>query len=172
MESKRTLFVLLVATSLFSCNSSREASSNFRVVRSDHTISGVSSYPVAVDPSKVGAYPADTHSGAGYFYDDVLEYRVWLNPKQGAEPRNGNSDYFVAFAQYEPAESFSKNSPGTEEPIVLVRQLEWISEPQHGHFIPMKEPRITEWQVKWLNGNKRAANSIQEFLKHPREAGP
>jgi hypothetical protein len=97
---------------------------------------------------------------------------VWLNPKKGAKPLNGNSDYFVAFAQYEPAAAFSKATPGAEDPIVLVRQLEWISEPQHGHFIPKKEERITEWQVQWLTSNKRGPSSIQEFMKHPREAGP
>jgi hypothetical protein len=50
--------------------------------------------------------------------------------------------------------------------------LEWISEPQHGQFIAMNEERITEWQVQWLKDNKRGPNSIQEFLKHPKEAGP
>jgi len=133
---------------------------------------GRSAYPIAVDPQKVGTFPADTHSGAGYFYDDVLEYRVWLNPKNGAQTMNGNSDYCVAFAQYEPAKQFSESAAGAESPIVLVRQLEWINESEHGHFIPEKEERITEWQVRWLDGNKRGPNSIRDFLKHPREEGP
>lgn len=42
-----------------------------------------SAYPFAVDVKKVGSYPALTKSGAGYFYDDVLEYRVWINPAEG-----------------------------------------------------------------------------------------
>ena len=33
-------------------------------------------YPPAAYPEKVGTYPALCHSGGGYFYDDVLEYRV------------------------------------------------------------------------------------------------
>src|SRR5438045_1271580 len=68
--------------------------------------------------------------------------------------------------------NFRSRAAGAESPIVLVRQLEWISEPEHGYFIPEKEERITEWQVQWLAGNKRGPNSIQEFLKHPRENGP
>jgi putative acetyltransferase len=169
---RHSFSILVAATFLFACNRMRESSSDFVIVRADRTISGSSAYPVAVDLGRVGHYPPDTHSGAGYFYDDVLEYRVWLNPKKGAKPLNGNSDYYMAFAQYESAAAFSKATPGAESPIVLVRQLEWISEPQHGHFIPQKEERITEWQVQWLTGNKRGLNSIPEFMKHPREAGP
>ena len=169
----KLLLAIFAAAFLVSCNRAHnQASSNFVVVRSDHTILGSSAYPVAVDPGKVGTYPADTHSGAGYFYDDVLEYRVWLNPENGAARLNGGSDYFVAFAQYEPAEKFAKGTPGAEQPVVLVRQLEWISEPERGRFIPMKVERITEWQVQWLTGNKRTANSIQEFMRNPREAVP
>ncbi len=130
------------------------------------------SIPSAVDPSKVGTYQADTKSGAGYFYDDVLEYRVWLHPHKGAKPLNGSDDYFVAFAQYEPALAFSNTTAGAEDPIVLVRQIECIHEPEHGRFIAMKEERVTEWQVQWLPANKRSLTSIQEFLKHPKEAGP
>jgi hypothetical protein len=56
----------------------------------------------------VGTYPTDTKSGAGYFYDDVLEYRVWMHPEKGAAPFNGTNDYMAAFAQYEAAETFSR----------------------------------------------------------------
>lgn len=156
---------------LCSCNHS-QPSSNFVVVHANREITAPSAYPLAVDPGRVGTYSPDTSSGAGYFYDEVLEYRVWLHPENGAAPLNGTHDYFVAFAQYEVADAYSKNTPGAEEPLVLVRQLEWISEPEHGRFIPEKGERITEWQVKWLSNNKKTSNSIQEFLKHPREAGP
>jgi hypothetical protein len=57
-------------------------------------------------------YLPDTKSGAGYFYDDVLEYQVWLHPEKGAKALNGTKDYFVAFAQYEHARAFSETSPG------------------------------------------------------------
>ncbi len=89
------------------------------MIRADRTVSAVSAYPIAVDPSKVGTYASDTKSGAGYFYDDVLEYRVWLHPDKGAAPLNGDKDYFVTFAEYETAQAFSKSTAGTEQPIVL-----------------------------------------------------
>ena len=44
----------------------------------------VSKYPLAIDENMVGEYPALVKSGAGYFYDDVLEYRVWCHPERGA----------------------------------------------------------------------------------------
>lgn len=125
-----------------------------------------------MDPSRVGRYPPDANSGAGYFYDDVLEYRVWFHPENGAAGLNGKNDYCVAFAQYEQAQACSRTTPGAEEPLVLVLQREWIGEPEHGHFIPEKGERVTEWQVKWLPGHKRSAQSIKEFMEHPVEAGP
>jgi hypothetical protein len=100
----------------------------------DRTISGQSEYPIAVDPAQVGKYPARAKSGAGYFYDDVLEYRVWLHPKRGAPKKNGNSVYFFAFAQYEKALAFSRQSKGAEEPLALIRQLKHINEPEPGVF--------------------------------------
>jgi hypothetical protein len=146
----------------------KESDSDFKLIRADRQVSRASSYPLAVDPNRVGTYPAETKSGAGYFYDDVLEYRVWLHPERGAERLNGDNDYFLAFAQFERAEAFSKTTPGAGEPLALVRQLEWIDEPQAGHYIPKKGTRITEWQVRWLAADKRNPESIQEFMKHPR----
>ncbi len=139
------------------------------MVYADRDVSGSSIYPMAVDPNLVGSFSPDPASGGGYFYDEVLEYRVWLNPDKGATRRNGDSDYFEAFAQYEKAEEFSKSSAGAEEPIVLVRQLEWIDEPNPGHYIPEKVERITEWKVRWLESSKRTAGCIQEFMKHPKK---
>src|ERR1043165_4664106 len=116
-----------------------------------------SSFPLAAYPEKVGSYPALTKSGAGYFYDDVLEYRVWIHPK-------GGNDYYKAFACYEPAVAFSKETSGAEDPLVLVRQLEWINEPEPGKFEVKSEERITEWQVSWLSAQKRNKDSISKFL--------
>jgi hypothetical protein len=144
---------------------------HFVMAHADHDISGPSAYPLAVNPNLVGTYPSNSKSGSGYFYDDVLEYRVWLNPESGAKELNGGSDYYEAFAQYEKAKEFSKANSGAEEPLVLVRQVEWINEPEPGHFIWEKGERITEWQVQWLAGTKRTAESIKDFLKHPTSAG-
>jgi len=107
-------------------------------------------------------------SGAGYFYDDVLEYRVWLHPEHGAIPLNGDQDYYYAFAEYEKAKSFSTASTGAEPPLVLVRQLEYINEPTLGRYEAVRSERITEWQVDWLAEDKRGPTSIEDFLKNPR----
>ena len=40
-------------------------------------------------------------SGAGYFYDDVLEYRVWVHPEAGGEDLHDGDDYFLAFAKFD-----------------------------------------------------------------------
>jgi hypothetical protein len=163
------LLALAGAVYLSACNHGTPPSSSVDV-RPDRQIAGSSAYPVAVDPSHVGNYSPNAKSGGGYFYDDLLEYRVWI--ETGATQINNGNDYFVAFAQYENADRFSKSTPNAEPPLALVRQLEWIDEPQRGHFIPKKEERIAEWQVGWLQGHKRTPNSIEEFMKHPREEGP
>jgi hypothetical protein len=172
MGGKCQILSVLAGTLLLSACNQNEPPSTFTVVRADRQIIGPSKYPLAADVARVGTYPPHTKSGAGYFYDEVLEFRVWLNPAKGAEPLNGKNDYFVAFAQYEVADRFSKRTSGAEAPLVLVHQLEWIDEPERGHFIPEKGERITEWQVAWLEDNKRTAESIREFMKHPKEAGP
>jgi hypothetical protein len=142
----------------------------FALARADRSVSAPSAYPLAVDSRRVGTYPPETSSGAGYFYDEVLEYRVWFHPENGAMPLNGNGDYFVAFAQYEKANALSKAARGAEEPLVLVRQIEWIDEPEPSQYVRKNEERITEWQVAWLAGSKRTVESITDFLKHPRPA--
>jgi putative acetyltransferase len=146
----------------------KRESPHFILVHADHEISDSSAYPLAVNPNLVGSYPISVGSGAGYFYDEILEYRVWLNPSNGAEKLNGDSDYCEAFAQYEKAKEFSTVNKGVEEPLVLVRQIEWISEPEPGHYIPEKGERLAEWQIPWLDGNKGTSESIQEFIKHPK----
>ncbi|WP_265595955.1 GCN5 family acetyltransferase [Verrucomicrobium sp. BvORR106] len=132
----------------------------------DQSVSGISEHPLAVVAAKVGTYPALVKSGAGYFYDDVLEYRVWMHPERGAPSLDEEGgDYFVAFAQYEKALAFSKASPGAEEPLVLVRQMEYINEPEEGVYEAAKDERLTEWRVEWLEGSKRQPDSIEKFLR-------
>lgn len=131
----------------------------------DRTVVASSQYPTSVDPGRVGSYPALTKSGAGYFYDDVLEYRVWIHPKGGGD------DCYRAFASYELALQFSKATAGAEEPLVLVRQKRWINEPEKGKFEVRSDERITEWQTRWLSQDtKRAEDSIERFLKKKMEA--
>ncbi len=125
----------------------------------------MSNFPTAVDEKMVGEYPAETKSGGGYFYDDVLEYRVWCRPWLGAPDEFDGEIYYYAFSSFEAAKEFSHNTKGSEQPLVLVRQLEWIDEPTPGQFIPMKGERITEWLVEWLQGNKRAEQTISQFIE-------
>lgn len=141
------------------------ANAAFNVAEADRVVFGETKFPVPAEPEKVGTYPALVKSGAGYFYDEVLEYRVWLHPERGAFRRNGGNDYFVAFAQYERALVFSQRSKGAEEPIVLIRQSKYINESIPGKFEVVNGERLTEWQVQWLVGSKRTPGAIERFMK-------
>lgn len=136
----------------------------FGVAHVDQGVDADSVYPVAFDPSRVGSFAGRSKSGAGYFYDEVLEYRVWFHPERGAKDVALGEDYFAAFARFEAAEEYSRVMPGAEEPLVLVRQLEWIDEPQPGQFVVKRGERITEWLPAWLPGSKRSREAIKEFL--------
>jgi hypothetical protein len=93
---------------------------------------------------------------------------TFWNTVCGSYPAGGGADRYAAFAQYEKALEFSKATPKAEEPLVLVRQREWIDEPEPSHYIPKSGERIAERDVKWLAADKRTPNSIADFLKHPR----
>jgi hypothetical protein len=136
----------------------------FSAAHVDRSIRGSTGYPVAVDPARVGTYAGAVKSGAGYFYDEVLEYRVWMHPEHGAPPLAGDADYFAAFARYETAAKYSSNASGAEDPIALIRQRESVNEPTPGHFEWDKKERVTEWQVDWLKGAHREPRSIPDFL--------
>ena len=150
--------VLLVIVSVY-------AGADFNAVSADRTISGSSAYPTAIHPAQVASYPGSVKSGAGYFYDDVLEYRVWLHPERGAASKGSGGDYFMAFAQYERALAYSRQSEGAEGPLVLVRQLKHVNEPQPGVFEVIAGERLTEWQVPWLAGSKRTPGAIETFMR-------
>src|SRR5882762_10367581 len=128
------LAIGVVTACIIACNSRQVP----QPVRADHSASSASAYPLAVEPNRVGKYPSETKSGAGYFYDDVLEYRVWFYPEGGGDDR------YAAFAQYKQALAFSKTTPDAEEPLVLVRQRQWVEEPDPGHYVPKSGERITE----------------------------
>jgi hypothetical protein len=115
-------------------------------------------FPAVKDLKKVGTYEARSKSGGGYFYDDVLEYRVWVHPLEG-------DDYYYAFPNYEEALEFSKDTQNAEEPLVLVYQQECIDEPEEGSYVHIKEPRITEWKPEWLENARGTKNQIPQFLK-------
>jgi hypothetical protein len=121
-------------------------------------------YPQAIDPSHVGTYPATAKAGGGYVWDAVLEYRVWCHPEHGAPNETDGGDYFYAFATYPEALEFSKRTKGAEEPLALILQEEYISEPEVGRYIHVKEKRIAEWPVVFLSRPQRDENTIRNFL--------
>lgn len=115
-------------------------------------------FPRAVDPKRVGRYPALAYAGGGFVWDEVLEYRVWCHPKDGGD------DYYYAFANYPKALAFSKRTKGAEEPLALIRQRQYINEPKPGSYVHVKKVRRTEWPVDFLNRPRRTRNTIPEFL--------
>ena len=121
-------------------------------------------YPVALNPSRVGKYPAVAFAGGGYVWDAVLEYRVWCCPEQGALDKADGSDYLYCFASYPEALRFSKDYHGADEPIALVLQKEYIDEPRPGKYIQVKKRRVTEWPVEFLSRPRRTKDTIPDFL--------
>lgn len=121
-------------------------------------------YPDAADPSLVGTYLALAKSGGGYVWDDVLEYRVWCHPERGAPKEEDGSDYYFAFATYAKAAAFSESTDGAEQPLALIRQVEYIDEPNPGEYRHVKKERITEWPVEFLRRPRRTPKTIPDFL--------
>ena len=121
-------------------------------------------YPDAIDASLVGTYPAESGSGGGYVWDEVLEYRVWCHPERGAPDDEDGSDYYYAFATYAEAAAFSASTKGAEQPLVLIRQLEYLDEPKPGEYRHVKELRVTEWPVEFLRRPRRTPDTIPDFL--------
>lgn len=121
-------------------------------------------HPKVLDEEKVGTYPALAKAGGGYVWDEVLEYRVWCHPERGASDLENGNDYYYAFKDYQSALSFTKENKGTEEPLALVLQREYIDEPQPGQYIHIKEERITEWPVQFLSRPKRSKNTLLNFF--------
>lgn len=121
-------------------------------------------YPSVYDKSRVGKYPGLAKAGGGFVWDEVLEYRVWCYPSDGAEDLEGGSDYYYSFDDCEAAIEFSKKIPGAQEPLALILQREYIDEPQPGNYVHRKEERITEWPIDFLTRPKRTALTIPLFL--------
>ena len=72
----------------------------------------MSKYPSVKDPNEVGNYPVVVGAGGGYVWDDVLEYRVWCHPHDGAPDTENGDDYYYVFETYEEAQEFSLESAG------------------------------------------------------------
>lgn len=124
----------------------------------------MSNYPKVKDPSLVGEYSALAKAGGGYVWDDVLEYRVWCHPHDGAPDTEDGDDYYYVFETYEEAFAYSQSNQGCEEPLALVLQNEYIDEPAAGKYVHVKEQRLTEWQVEFLKRPRRTENTIPDFF--------
>ncbi|MCD9031015.1 hypothetical protein LDO32_04635 [Luteimonas sp. Y-2-2-4F] len=121
------------------------------------------SHPV-LDPALVGTYPAAAKAGGGYVWDAVLEYRVWCHPERGAPDVADGSDYYRPFETYQEALAFSQEMPGTEEPLALILQEEYIDEPEPGEYLHVKERRVAEWPVSFLSRPRRTPRTIPDFM--------
>lgn len=121
-------------------------------------------FPDAVAPDLVGTYSPAANSGGGYVWDEVLEYRVWCHPERGAPDTQDGNDYYYAFATYAEAFAFSRGTIGAEEPLALIRQLEYIDEPNPGEYRHVGEERVTEWPVEFLRRPRRTNKTITDFL--------
>jgi putative acetyltransferase len=120
--------------------------------------------PRAIDPARVGKYPATAGAGGGLVWDAVLEYRVWCCPARGAPDKDNGSDYYYAFESFSDALRFSKEHPGADEPIALVLQREYIEEPTPGEYVHIRKQRVTEWPIEFLSRPRRTENTIPDFL--------
>jgi hypothetical protein len=77
-------------------------------------------------------------------------------------PPEGGDDYYQAFATYQEALAYQVGEPGAGEPIVLVRQQEWVVEESPGYFVRKSGERLAEWRVEWLGDGKRRPGCIAE----------
>lgn len=124
----------------------------------------MSKYPSVKNPELVGTYPALVKAGGGYVWDEVLEYRVWCHPEDGAPDTEDGNDYYYVFETYEDAFDYSQNNAGSEEPLVLILQEEYIDENEPGQYVHVIAERITEWPVEFLSRPRRTPNTIPDFL--------
>ena len=121
-------------------------------------------FPQAINPARVGKYPATAAAGGGFVWDAVLEYRVWCHPEGGAPDKAVGSDYYYAFASFPEARRFSNEFPGAEEPLALVLQKEYLDEPAPGKYTHVRKRRVAEWPVEFLSRPRRTKNTIPDFL--------
>jgi hypothetical protein len=87
-----------------------------------------------------------------------------LPSREGADDLYDGEDYYYPFGSYEEAIEFSKGNAGTEEPLALILQEEYINEPSPGSYIHVKEKRLTEWPVEFLHRPRRNENTIPDFF--------
>ena len=60
--------------------------------------------------------------------------------------------------------AFAAKTPGAEEPLALIRQDEYLDEPEPGRFVHVREVLVAEWPVQFLRRPRRTARTIPDFL--------
>lgn len=115
--------------------------------------------PKVIDPSRVGTYSPLAFAGGGYVFDEVLEYRVWFKRWDG-------QSVYCPFATFEEAQAFSKRDlPRIEPPLALVLQREYVDEPSPGQRFLVRQQRVTEWQIAWLDdAHRRTPENLRRIL--------
>ena len=83
---------------------------------------------------------------------------------KGAEDLEDGSDYYYAFASYAEAIEFSMQTTGSDVPLALILQREYIDEPEPENYIHKKAERITEWPVTFLSRPRRNDRTTPDFL--------
>ena len=122
--------------------------------------------PEAVeDPSQVGSYPARRTRVAGTSGSAAVGISSRCHPDRGAIDRYDGDDYYYAFETYAEALAFSRTTDGAESPLALIRQDEYIDEPEVGQFVHVREVRFTEWMVEHLRHPRRNPNTIPDFIR-------
>ena len=90
----------------------------------------------------IGEYPALVKAGGVHVWDEVLEYRVWCHPHDGAPDLEDGNDYYYALETFEKALKYSEEHPGAERPLALILQEEYIDEPEPGQYVHVKSGRV------------------------------
>jgi len=121
-------------------------------------------YPDAENADLIGTFPGLAKAGGGYVWDEVLEYRVWMYPRDGAPDEQNGDDYYYVFSNYVDAKLFSDENVGAGSPLALILQREYIDEPTPGNYRHVEEQRIAEWPAEFLSRPRRNENTIPDFF--------
>ena len=100
----------------------------------------VTNPPKVADESKVGEYDTLCFSGAGFIWDEVLEYRVWSR---------GPTECHT-FASYDEAERFSEATATRSIVLALVKQVEYFEGNTQRGFVELFRAPGTEEHPDYL----------------------
>jgi putative acetyltransferase len=118
-----------------------------------------SDYPLPDDLAAVGTHAAAAARDSGVFYDDVLEYRLWVRRPATTE------ELMFAFPTVEDAHE-ARTALGRDARLcVLVQQREPIERMEDGSYVQRSEPRRVEWPITWLVDGRPGEDAVQEVLE-------